>query len=178
MTEPDAIALAQDGNQDAFTFLYQHHHSNVYALCVNMTKNPAVAEDLAQDTFMQLSKKIKTFRGESTFATWLFRMTKNVVLMHLRKKRLPTESLDEIQEARANGNHATEIPPTHTPPSLDVIALNRALDTLPPRMRQVFLMHADEGMLIRDIAEKIGKGKGTVRGQYYQALGRMRKQLA
>src|SRR5690242_20881712 len=97
-TEAEAIRLAQAGDAAAFEFLYQLHSRRVYALCLRMVGNPADAEDLLQEAFLQLFRKIGTFRGESAFSTWLHRMTVNVVLMRLRKKSLPVASLEETTE--------------------------------------------------------------------------------
>src|SRR5882724_5386653 len=98
LIEADAIRLAQAGDAVAFDFLYQLHGRRVYALCLRMVGNPADAEDLMQEAFLQLFRKIGTFRGESAFSTWLHRMTVNVVLMRLRKKSLPVASLEETTE--------------------------------------------------------------------------------
>ena len=98
LTEADAIRLAQSGDAVAFEFLYQLHGRRVYALCLRMVGNPSDAEDLMQEAFLQLFRKIGTFRGESAFSTWLHRMTVNVVLMRLRKKTLPAASLEETTE--------------------------------------------------------------------------------
>ena len=85
-TEAEAIRRAQAGDSTAFEFLYQLHSRRVYALCLRMVGNPADAEDLMQEAFLQLFRKIGTFRGESAFSTWLHRLTVNLVLMRLRKK--------------------------------------------------------------------------------------------
>src|SRR5260370_9097992 len=98
LTEAEAIRLAQAGNAAAFEFLYELHGRRVYALCLRMVSNPSDAEDLMQEAFLQLFRKIATFRGESAFSTWLHRMTVNVVLMRLRKKALPVASLEETTE--------------------------------------------------------------------------------
>ena len=103
-TEAEAIRQAQVGNAAAFEFLYQLHGRRVYALCLRMVGNPADAEDLMQEAFLQLYRKIGTFRGESAFSTWLHRMTVNVVLMRLRKKSLPTDSLEETMEPDAENS--------------------------------------------------------------------------
>src|SRR5213078_3924679 len=87
VTEAEAIRLAQAGDAAAFEFLYHMHSRRVYALCLRMVNNPPDAEDLMQEAFLQLFRKIGTFRGESAFSTWLHRMTVNVVLMRLRKSR-------------------------------------------------------------------------------------------
>src|SRR6202040_949119 len=95
VTEAEAIRLAQAGDAAAFEFLYSLQGRRVYALCLRMVNNPSDAEDLMQEAFLQLFRKIGTFRGESAFSTWLHRMTVNVVLMRLRKKSLPVASLEE-----------------------------------------------------------------------------------
>jgi len=98
MTEAEAIDRAKGGDAEAFEGLYGLHKRRVYSLCLRMTGNTAEAEDLTQEAFLQLYRKIATFRGESAFSTWLHRLAVNVVLMHLRKKGLPEISLDEALE--------------------------------------------------------------------------------
>jgi RNA polymerase sigma-70 factor, ECF subfamily len=85
-SEGDAITRAQRGDPEAFESLYKAHSKRVYSVCLRMIRNPAEAEDLTQQAFLQLFRKIGTFRGESGFSTWLHRVTVNVVLMHLRRK--------------------------------------------------------------------------------------------
>src|SRR5215813_997713 len=98
MTESDAIRLARLGDAKAFEYLYASHRKRVYSLCLRMLRNPADAEDLTQQAFLQVFRKIGTFRGESGFATWLHRVTVNVVLMYLRRRK-PTEALAEDAES-------------------------------------------------------------------------------
>ena len=97
---PDAemLARAQAGDHHAFAHLYSLHKRRIYSLCLRMVGNVAEAEDLTQEAFLQLHRKIATFRGDSAFSTWLHRLSINVVLMHLRKKGLPLMSLDEAME--------------------------------------------------------------------------------
>ncbi len=92
LSEAEAIERAKLGDAEAFQALYDKHKRRVYSLCLRMTANTAEAEDLAQEAFLQLYRKIATFRGESAFSTWLHRLSVNVVLMHLRKKSLPVVS--------------------------------------------------------------------------------------
>ncbi|MGA9248360.1 MAG: sigma-70 family RNA polymerase sigma factor, partial [Candidatus Acidiferrales bacterium] len=98
MPEADAIRLAQQGDAAAFERLYRLHNRRVYSLCLRMVGNTAEAEDLTQEAFLQLFRKIATFRGESAFSTWLHRLAVNVVLMKLRKKSGTESSLEEITE--------------------------------------------------------------------------------
>src|SRR6204780_1666040 len=92
--EKDTIRLAQEGNAAAFEQLYRRYSRRVYALCLRMVSNDSEAEDLTQETFLTLFRKIHTFRGEAKFSTWLHRLTSNLVLMRFRKKRFPEVSLD------------------------------------------------------------------------------------
>src|SRR5215831_5121894 len=99
LSEAEAIDLAKGGDAAAFEGLYGLHKRRVYSLCLRMTGNTAEAEDLTQEAFLQLYRKISTFRGESAFSTWLHRLSVNVVLMHLRKKNLPVVSLEETTQS-------------------------------------------------------------------------------
>jgi RNA polymerase sigma-70 factor (ECF subfamily) len=96
--EADVLARAQAGDHQAFAKLYSLHKRRIYSLCLRMVGNIAEAEDLTQEAFLQLHRKIATFRGDSAFSTWLHRLAVNVVLMQLRKKGLSLISLDEAME--------------------------------------------------------------------------------
>jgi len=97
----EAIRLAQQGDAAAFEFIYKHYCGRVYALCLRMLHDPVEAEDLVQEVFIQLFRKIHTYRGESAFSTWLHRLTANLVLMRLRKKKPVSISLDAPQRNRS-----------------------------------------------------------------------------
>ena len=99
MPEAEAIRLAQQGDAAAFERLYRLHNRRVYSLCLRMVSNTAEAEDLTQEAFLQLFRKIATFRGESAFSTWLHRLAVNVVLMKLRKKSGNESSLGRDHRA-------------------------------------------------------------------------------
>src|ERR1700675_907384 len=97
LTEAEAIRLAKDGDTIAFEYLYQAHCRGVYGFWLRLIKKPGGAEDLTQQAFLQVFRKIGTFRGDSGFSTWLYRVTANIVLMHLRRKKtteIPAEDLD------------------------------------------------------------------------------------
>ena len=103
ISEQEAIDRAKLGDAECFEALYGLHKRRVYSLCLRMVGNTAEAEDLTQEAFLQLYRKIATFRGESAFSTWLHRLSVNVVLMHLRKKSLPEVSLEETLEPQKRG---------------------------------------------------------------------------
>ncbi len=180
LTEADAIRLAQAGNAAAFEFLYQLHGRRVYALCLRMVGNPADAEDLMQEAFLQLFRKIGTFRGESAFSTWLHRMTVNVVLMRLRKKSLPTDSLEETLEPDAESSGPKRdvgAPDLRLSGAVDRVNLERSIEKLPPGYRTVFVLHDVQGYEHNEIADIMGCSVGNSKSQLHKARTRLRELL-
>jgi RNA polymerase sigma-70 factor, ECF subfamily len=177
-TEAEAIRRAQAGDSAAFEFLYQLHSRRVYALCLRMVSNPADAEDLTQEAFLQLFRKIGTFRGESAFSTWLHRMVVNVVLMHLRKKGLQQVSLDEVDNSqdepvkREYGDDDKRL--LH---SIDRITLSRAIEGLPPGYRAVLVLHDIEGYEHNEIAQILSCSVGNSKSQLHKARLKLREVL-
>jgi RNA polymerase sigma factor (sigma-70 family) len=95
-SENNLVRRAQRGDEQAFATLYQLHKKRVYAVCLQMTKDVADAEDLTQDAFLQVFRSVNSFRGDSAFSTWLYRIAVNTVLMKLRRRKSPPLlSLDE-----------------------------------------------------------------------------------
>src|ERR1700692_2111836 len=134
LTEAEIITRAQNGDHAMFEQLYRLHSRRVYAVCVRMVKDPAEAEDLTQETFMLLFRKIHTFRGESAFSTWLHRLAVNRVLMCLRRKSLPSVSLDEpLDSNESSGPRAINLGSLDSilEGSLDRINLERCIKRLP-----------------------------------------------
>ncbi len=180
MTEAEAIRLAQQGDASAFEQLYRLHSRRVYALCLRMVGNPADAEDLAQEAFLQLFRKIATFRGESAFSTWLHRMTVNVVLMRLRKKSLPVASLEETTEPdEETGGPRKDIgaPDLLLTGSIDRVNLQRCVEQLPPGYRTVFVLHDVQGYEHNEIADIMRCSIGNSKSQLHKARMRIRELL-
>ncbi len=180
LTEAEAIRLAQAGNAAAFEFLYRLHGRRVYALCLRMVGNPADAEDLMQEAFLQLFRKIGTFRGESAFSTWLHRMTVNVVLMRLRKKSLPTDSLEEAMEPDAENSAPKRdvgAPDLRLTGAVDRVNLERCIEKLPPGYRSVFVLHDVQGYEHNEIADIMGCSVGNSKSQLHKARTRLRDLL-
>src|SRR6267142_2012009 len=180
LIEADAIRLAQAGDAAAFEFLYQLHGRRVYALCLRMVNNPADAEDLTQEAFLQLFRKIGTFRGESAFSTWLHRMTVNVVLMRLRKKALPATSLKEMTEPdEETGGPRKDVgaPDLGLSGAVDRVNLQRAVEQLPPGYRTVFVLHDVQGYEHNEIADIMDCSVGNSKSQLHKARTRLRELL-
>jgi RNA polymerase sigma-70 factor (ECF subfamily) len=178
LAESEAIERAKQGDPEAFEVLYNLHKRRVYSLCLRMTANTAQAEDLTQEAFMQLFRKIGTFRGESAFSTWLHRMSVNVVLMQLRKKGLPIIPLEETMETEED---APKKEPGALDPSLagslDRLQLQRVVDELPPGYRTVFMLHDVEGYEHNEIAEMVGCSVGNSKSQLHKARMKLRELL-
>ena len=180
LPEADAIRLAQQGDGAAFERLYRLHSRRVYALCLRMVGNTAEAEDLAQEAFLQLFRKIHTFRGESAFSTWLHRLAVNVVLMKLRKKQLAETSLEETTEPdEESGGPRKDIggPDLLLSGSIDRVHLQRAVEQLPPGYRTVFVLHDVQGYEHNEIAEIMGCSIGNSKSQLHKARMRLRELL-
>jgi RNA polymerase sigma-70 factor, ECF subfamily len=180
LAESDAIRLAQRGDAGAFERLYHLHSRRVYSLCLRMVGNPATAEDLAQEAFLQLFRKIQTFRGESAFSTWLHRLTVNVVLMRLRRRNVMETSLNELAEQdEESGSAPREVGAADLKlsGSVDRVNLERAVGHLPPGYRAVFLLHDVEGYEHNEIADMLGCSIGNSKSQLHKARTRLRDLL-
>jgi RNA polymerase sigma-70 factor (ECF subfamily) len=178
--EEDVIRLAQDGIPTAFEQLYRRYSGRVYAICLRMVRIDSEAEDLTQEAFLLLFRKIHTFRGEARFSTWLHRLTINLVLMRLRKRRHPEVSLDAILEP---GEDDSRPPVEFGAPDLrlngvvDRMRLSDAVEQLPDGYKEMFLLHDVEGYEHHEIAEILGCSAGNSKSQLYKARVRLRKLL-
>ncbi len=175
MTVSSDEQLAASGDIKAFEELYQRHNRRVYSLCLRMTRNISEAEDLTQEVFIQLFRKVGSFRGESTFTTWLHRLTVNQVLMHFRKRSVKMEQTTEDGETPVQAVKGTENPIRMS--VVDHIALDEAIAQLSPGYRAVFLLHDVEGYEHEEIARMLGRSVGTSKSQLHKARKKLRKLL-
>ena len=176
--ETQLIARAQQGDEAAFEALFNTHKRRVYSLCLRMTGDTAEAEDLAQEAFLQLFRKIATFRGESAFTTWLHRLVVNVVLMRLRKKGLQEVSLDEVdnsQEEPVKRDYGSD--DQRLLGSIDRIRLEHAIGSLPPGYKTVFVLHDVEGYEHNEIAQIMDCSIGNSKSQLHKARLKLREFL-
>jgi len=177
--EAELIERAKQGDAQAFQALYDKHKRRVYSLCLRMTANTAEAEDLAQEAFLQLYRKIATFRGESAFSTWLHRLSVNVVLMHLRKKSLPVVSLEETTQGGEEDTPKKDFGAEDLAlaGSIDRLQLQKAVDDLPPGYRTIFVLHDVEGYEHNEIATIVGCSIGNSKSQLHKARMKLRDLL-
>ena len=180
LSEAEAVQRARNGDRSVFEYLYRLHSRRVYALCLHMVGNTADAEDLTQEAFLLLLRKIHTFRGESAFSTWLHRLAVNLVLMRLRKKSppiVPIEATPDPDDETASPSIAIGAPDLLLEGSIDRINLARCIAQLPVGYRTIFVLHDIQGYEHREIAEIMGRSVGDSKSQLHRARTRLREQL-
>jgi len=177
LSEADAIRLAQEGDGAAFERIFRSYSRRVFALCLRMVRNQTDAEDLTQEAFLQLFRKIHTFRGESVFSTWLYRVSANVVLMRLRKKGLMEIPLDNADEEDDSIRKEFGAPDPVLSGAIDRMNLDRAIGELPPGYRKAFMLHDVEGYEHHEIAQILGCSIGNSKSQLHKARMQLRNLL-
>jgi RNA polymerase sigma-70 factor, ECF subfamily len=177
--QPDAVTRAQAGDPHAFTEIYLLHKKRVLNICTRMVNDLSLAEDMAQEAFVQLHRKLGSFRGDSAFTTWLHRITVNTVLMHLRKRVLPVVSLDEMMTSVPEERAGREFGVRDLAQAgvVDRIALKRAVDALAPSYRFVYILHDLEGFAHWEIAEMQKCSVSNSKSQLYEARRALRSAL-
>jgi len=173
--DPDKNEGMRRGDLPSFEELFKLHHGRVYALCLRMTRNPEEAEDLTQEVFVLVFRKLDTFRGDSTFTTWLHRMTVNCILMHFRKTHSRKEQLTADGELPEHVISARDM--LTRIPVLDRLALDEAIAKLPAGYRAVFILHDVEGLEHLEIANILGCAVGTSKSQLHKARMKLRQLL-
>jgi RNA polymerase sigma-70 factor (ECF subfamily) len=171
----ELVRAAAAGDAAAFEQLYQQHYRRVYSLCLRMLGNTTQAEDLTQEVFLQVFRKLGSFRGDSAFTTWLHRLTVNQVLMHFRKRGVKLEHTSE--EGDFTNVVDTPLQSTRRISMVDRLALEKAISELPPGYRTVFTLHDIEGYEHEEIAGMLGVSIGTSKSQLHKARMRLRELL-
>lgn len=177
--EAKAIEEAKKGSAEAFETLYHAHKRRIYSLCLRMTGNTADAEDLTQEAFLQVFRKLGTFRGEAAFSTWMHRLAVNLVLMRLRKKGILASSLEEPGESDSEDSRQRDFgtPDVSLTGLVDRVGLERAMQALPTGYRTVFYLHDVEGFEHKEIAAMIGCSVGNSKSQLHKARMKLRELL-
>lgn len=174
----EAIRLVRQGNNEAFAVIYRSYSKLVHRICLCMLRDPAEAEDAAQDVFVLLFLKINTFRGESAFSSWLYRLTTNVVLMRFRRNKrfwmLPRkgrqDTIDPYREM--------DVPDPQAASLFSRIDLQAAIDVLPKGYKAAFILHDVQGYRHNEIAAFLGCSEGNSKSQLHKARKRLRTLLA
>jgi RNA polymerase sigma-70 factor (ECF subfamily) len=172
----EAVRLALQGDREAFALLYRTYAELVYRVCLRMLRDPAEAEDAAQDVFVRVFLKINTFRGESAFSSWLYRLTTNIVLMRLRKNKRSWASPKE-RKPDTDSSREIDAPDLHVTDVFCRIDLQAAIDVLPDGYKAAFILHDVHGYEHKEIAEIFGYSVGNSKSQLHKARKQLRKLL-
>jgi RNA polymerase sigma-70 factor (ECF subfamily) len=178
-SERSLVQRAQSGDEHAFASLFQLHKKRVYSVCLLMTKDLAEAEDLTQEAFLQVFRSVGSFRGDSAFSTWLYRVAVNTVLMKIRRRKAPPVlSLDEpvSSESPSLRRDVGKADPQLSG-AIDRIALRRAIGELPEGCRKIFVLHEVEGYQHNEIAQMLDCSIGNSKSQLHKAKMKMRDLL-
>ena len=171
----DLCRMAAVGSIAAFEMIYERFHRRTFSLCLRMTNSQTEAEDLTQEVFIQLFRKIGSFRGDSAFTTWLHRLTVNQVLMHFRRRSVKNERTSDDGEIPEQTVHGTANPSKMA--VVDRIALKNAIALLPYGYKNVFILHDVEGFEHEEVARIMGISVGTSKSQLHKARLKLRSLL-
>ena len=162
------------GDVNAFEKLVTEYEKAVYAIAQRMTGNPEDAADMTQEAFIKAYNSLGSFRGDSKFSVWLYRIANNVCLDFLRSRsRKPTVSLsvedDEGEESQLDVADESQSPELLLERGLTRDAVRRGLDTLPPDYKQILLLREIQGLRYEEIALALGIDLGTVKSRIFRA---------
>jgi RNA polymerase sigma-70 factor (ECF subfamily) len=168
------IERLKGGNMQEFEVLYHQYKKAVYTLCLRNTHNASDAEDLTQEVFLQVHRKISTLRNYAAFKSWLYRVTTNAILMHFRKRHVSVMSLHCVQDPKTSAVlDIAEMLVTPGCEPIERVALARAIGELPKCRRVMVVLHDIKGMSHGEIAESLGVSLTTAKSN----LSRARRQL-
>ena len=162
------VSLAASGDRRAFERLYRLHVNRVYSLCARMVTDRTRAEELTQDVFVRAWEKLHLFRGESSFSTWLHRLTVNVVLNARKSEGRRQARFEESDEESGGMDSLPGVVGMPLAPG-DLLDLEEAMKRLPPGAKRVFVLHDVEGYKHEEIAEMLGVTTGATKAQLHRA---------
>jgi RNA polymerase sigma-70 factor (ECF subfamily) len=172
----EIVQRCRRGELGAFEELYARHGSRLYTVAYRMTGSAADAEDLVQDIFLQVYRRLDSFRGEAALGTWLHRLAVNACLDFVRSKQGRRQRVtDTIEDFDALETPATG--PWRADAALDRMDLERAIAQLPPSYRRAFLLHDVEGLEHHEVGEALGIAEGTSKSLLFKARIRLRALL-
>jgi RNA polymerase sigma-70 factor (ECF subfamily) len=187
---PALVQRAQAGDRDALSALIQSQQTYVYSIAMSLMHNPADAADMTQEAFVRLLRSLGTYRGETKFTTWLYRLVTNICLDGLRRRGRPVESLDEPAGGGAAGDDAQSAGErladtdrwTHPEEDLELresaAEVRRALEQLPSPQRLALTLHYFQDMRYEDIAEVMGLPLNTVKSHIRRGKERLAVMLS
>ena len=170
------VVQAAAGDRVAFERLYRQHVNRVFSLCARMVADRARAEELTQDVFVRAWEKLHLFRGESSFSTWLHRLTVNVVLNARKSEGRQRSRFEETDDESGGIDALPGVVGMPLAPG-DLLDLEAAIAKLPPGARRVFVLHDVEGYKHEEIAEMLGVTSGATKAQLHRARLLLREAL-
>ncbi len=176
--ELSVVRRVQSGDVNAFEDLVAAYEKNVYNLALRMTGSREDAEDMAQEAFLKAYNSIRSFRGDSKFSVWLYRIVSNVCLDYLRKRgKRQTVSLsaedDDGEQVQLELADTAQSPETLLEKKLTRESVRRGLERLPPDARQILLLREIQGLSYEEIGETLGLEPGTVKSRIFRARKRL-----
>ncbi|HUU57000.1 MAG TPA: sigma-70 family RNA polymerase sigma factor [bacterium] len=171
----DLVRRARDGDHDAFGVIVETYRDRLFGLAVGILRNRSAAEDVVQEAFIKAYKNLKGFRGDSSIYTWLYRIAVNTAHNHLRRASRRTEvdfeDVAPIIETRGQN-------PAESTANAELgTAIDGAIQDLPPRQREVFMLHYFERMTHREIAEVLGVTEGAIKANFFHAVQKLKGAL-
>jgi RNA polymerase sigma-70 factor, ECF subfamily len=171
--EKALVRRAQEGDVAAFERLYRDNERRVFGLCLRLSSNPSLAEELTQDVFVRAWRKLSSFRGESAFSSWLYPIAVNTALSE-RRSRVRRTSRVFATDDLTPFEKAPEVKPAGPEAGFD---LEAAMKDLPPGARTVFVLHDVEGYRHAEIAQMMDIAVGTSKAQLHRARALLREAL-
>ena len=167
------VAACLAGEARAFDVIVERHRRPVYQLCYRYVANHEDASDLAQDVFLRAYRGLKSFRGQSSLSTWLYRIAVNVCLNRVSAKAPQTESIDERQFVDAGAESVSEVMLKEERGA----RVRAAIAQLPPKQRSTLILRMYHEMSHQEIADALGSSVGAVKANFFHALGNLKKLL-
>jgi RNA polymerase sigma-70 factor, ECF subfamily len=171
--EAELVAACVAGDKTAFDILVQRHQRQVYQVCYRFAGNHEDASDLAQDAFLRAYRALGTFKGNSAFGTWLYRVAVNVCLNWKAARQLPTEAIDEREFTDAAADPADRQVIRHE----NAAVVRAAIAKLPARQRATMILRAYQELPHEQIAAILGSSVGAVKANFFHALANLKKLL-
>ena len=183
MDESSIIEGMSRGDARAFRQLVERYKKKVYYLALDMAGNPVDAEDISQDVFLKVHRSFGTFRRGAKLSSWLYRVTYNAAIDHLRSRGAAPEPVgDEVLEAHSrNGGAMAQGRPPDPVAAAEASELQRrialALESVSPQEKAVFLLRHYDDLMLKDIAETLGLSIGSVKSYLFRAVRKLQKEL-
>ena len=173
LSDSELIDLFCQGQEKAFNLLVERYKERIYYLALRMVRNHQDALDLSQEAFLKAYKNLRSFKGKSTFYTWLYRIACNTCLNFIKREKF--RSFLSFGDLRKPFSRPQDSPDFSYERDQLSQAIDKAISKLPPKQRMAFVLHHYEGLTHQEIAKLLGKSEGTIKANYFQAIKKLKK---